>query len=66
MGSNEDELEKLNPSMDNEFEMPDIRNLTHFLGMEIVNTKHEIFYEQLQSCNHSNGNQHQIEEGFIR
>lgn len=43
MGSNEDELEKLKPSMDNEFEMPDLGNLTHFLGMEIVNTKHEIF-----------------------
>lgn len=43
MGSNEDELEKLKVSMENEFEMSDLGHLAYFLEMEIVNTNHGAF-----------------------
>lgn len=38
--SKENELATIKAIMDNEFEMSDLRNLSHVLGMKITNTEH--------------------------
>lgn len=44
--SNEIKLTRFKSSMENEFEISDLENLTYFLGMEVVNAKFVFLHQK--------------------